>query len=179
MTPRTARWIGRFLFVAYVILATVGLTLQAMTDTPYINTELPVLIILVILVGVWIVTGTLIISRHPHHPVGWLLCVGLFSPAIDMRAGSPFPRVYGTLTLALGSAVIELTLALTHPAILNLGFRLANILAAVPGGALVLIMLIGVAGLMRSSAVGHGGLGKIGLSITLLSFPSLSGCTQF
>ena len=111
MTPRTARWIARFLFVAYVILATVGLTLQAMTDTPYINTELPVLIILVILVGVWIVTGTLIISRHPHHPVGWLLCVGLFSPAIDMRAGSPFPRVYGTLTLALGSAVIFLELA--------------------------------------------------------------------
>jgi hypothetical protein len=62
------------------------LTLQAISNTPYVNTGLPVLAILVILVGVWIVTGALIISRHPQHPVGWLLCAGLFSPAIDMFA---------------------------------------------------------------------------------------------
>jgi hypothetical protein len=62
------------------------LTLQAISNTPYVNTGLPVLAILVILVGVWIVTGALIISRHPQNPVGWLLCAGLFSPAIDMFA---------------------------------------------------------------------------------------------
>jgi hypothetical protein len=67
-----------------MILAGVGLTLQAITNTPYANTPLPVVTILVILVGVWILTGALIISRHPRHPVGWLLCAGLFSPAFDM-----------------------------------------------------------------------------------------------
>ncbi|MEJ2558401.1 MAG: histidine kinase [Anaerolineae bacterium] len=86
ITPRIARWIAWFLVVAYVTLATVGLALQAITNTPYVNTALPVIIIMVILVGVWIVTGALIISRHPQHPVGWLLCAGLFSPAIDMFA---------------------------------------------------------------------------------------------
>lgn len=86
MTQRTARWIAWFLVVFYVNLATVGLALQAITDTPFVKSGLPVLIFLVILVGMWIVTGALIISRHPQHPVGWLLCAGLFSSAIDMFA---------------------------------------------------------------------------------------------
>jgi hypothetical protein len=86
MKPRTARGIAWSIVVLYIILAGVGLTLQAISNTPYVNTGLPVLAILVILVGVWIVTGALIISRHPQHPVGWLLCAGLFSPAIDMFA---------------------------------------------------------------------------------------------
>jgi hypothetical protein len=84
MNPRTARGIAWSLVVLFMILAGVGLTLQAITNTPYANTPLPVVIILVILVGVWILTGALIISRHPHHPVGWLLCAGLFFSAIDM-----------------------------------------------------------------------------------------------
>jgi len=86
MTQRTARWIVWILLVVYVSLATVGLTLQAITDTPYVKLGLPVLIFLVSLVGLWMVTGALIISRHPQHPVGWLLCAGLFASAIDMFA---------------------------------------------------------------------------------------------
>jgi two-component system NarL family sensor kinase len=86
MTQRTARWTAWFLVVFYVILVTVGLALQAITDTPFVQTGLPVLIFLVILVGMWMVTGALIISRHPQHPIGWLLCAGLFSSAIDMFA---------------------------------------------------------------------------------------------
>jgi len=86
MTQRTARWIAWFLVVFYVTLATVGLVLQAIADTPYVQTGLPVLVFLVILVAMWMVTGALIISRHPQHPVGWLLCAGLFSSAIDMFA---------------------------------------------------------------------------------------------
>jgi two-component system NarL family sensor kinase len=86
MTQRTARWIAWFLVVIYVTLATAGLALQAITDTPFVKTGFPVLIFLVILVGIWMVTGALIISRHPQHPVGWLLCAGLFSSAIDMFA---------------------------------------------------------------------------------------------
>jgi len=86
MTQRTARWIVWILLVVYVSLATVGLTLQAITDTPYVKLGLPILIFLVSLVGLWMVTGALIISRHPQHPVGWLLCAGLFASAIDMFA---------------------------------------------------------------------------------------------
>jgi signal transduction histidine kinase len=96
MTPRIARWIAWFLVFAYVILAAVGLRLQGLTRTPFGPNALPVAVILVTLVGVWIVTGALIISRHPRHPVGWLLCAGLFSPALDMfSAGYAAYAAYG------------------------------------------------------------------------------------
>jgi hypothetical protein len=68
---------------------------------------------------------------------------------------------------------MEFILTITHPAILNLGFRPANILEGIAGGAVILITLIGIAGLMRSNAAGNSSLGKIGLSVTLLSFPLL------
>ncbi|HZD57492.1 MAG TPA: hypothetical protein VE136_12245 [Anaerolineales bacterium] len=86
MNPRTARGIAWSLVVLYIVLAAAGLTLQAVSNAPYLKTAFPVLALLVILVGGWIVTGALIISRHPQHPVGWLLCAGLFAPAIDMFA---------------------------------------------------------------------------------------------
>lgn len=86
MTPRSARWIAWAIVVLYIILAAAGLTLQGLARTPYAQTALPVLIVLMSLVGVWIVTGARIVSRHPHHPVGWLLCAGLLTGAIDMLA---------------------------------------------------------------------------------------------
>ena len=84
MNARLARTIAWTLVGIYILLAGVGLTLQGVSHTPYTQTGLPALIILVSLVGVWMVTGALIISRHPQHPVGWLLCVGLFFSALDM-----------------------------------------------------------------------------------------------
>jgi signal transduction histidine kinase len=86
MNPRTARWIAWAIVVIYIGLAAAGLTLQGLTHTPFAQTVLPVLIFLMSLVGVWIVTGALIITRHPQHPVGWLLCAGLLTGAIDMFA---------------------------------------------------------------------------------------------
>ena len=86
MNSRSARAIASSLVVLYFILAPLGLALQAISNSPFAHTVIPVLIFLVGLLGVWIVTGALIISRHPRHPVGWLLCAGLFSPAIDMFA---------------------------------------------------------------------------------------------
>ncbi|MDX1435228.1 MAG: GAF domain-containing sensor histidine kinase [Anaerolineales bacterium] len=86
MAPRTARWIAWAIVVIYFILAGAGLTLQGLAETAYAQTELPVLIVLISIVGVWIVTGALIISRHPQHPVGWLLCAGLITASIDMIA---------------------------------------------------------------------------------------------
>ena len=84
MNARLARTIAWTLVGIYVLLAGAGLTFQGVSHTPYTQTGLPVLIILVSLVGVWMVTGALIISRHPQHPVGWLLCAGLFFSALDM-----------------------------------------------------------------------------------------------
>jgi signal transduction histidine kinase len=96
MTPRIARWIAWFLVVAYVILAAIGLILQGRTRAPFGSIGLPIAVILVSLVGLWIITGALIISRHPRHPVGWLLCAGLFSPALDMfSAGYAAYAAYG------------------------------------------------------------------------------------
>jgi hypothetical protein len=86
-----------------------------------------------------------------------------------------FVRSAGLLTIiaAVAGGGMEFILAITHPAILNLGFRPANILEGIAGGAVIFITLIGIAGLMRSNAVGNGRLGKIGFSVTLLSFPLL------
>ena len=86
MSARTARWIAWAIVAIYFILAAIGLTLQGIARAPYAQTPLPALVFLVSLVGVWIVTGALVISRHPRHPVGWLLCAGLFTGAMDMFA---------------------------------------------------------------------------------------------
>lgn len=91
-------------------------------------------------------------------------------------AGSPrFVRAAGTLTMigALVGLVVELILGIVHPAILRLGFAATNLLNGVAGGCVILILLVGVIGLLRSGAAGDRGLGLIGLSITLLSFPLL------
>jgi len=84
MNARFARTIAWTLVGIYILLAGAGLTLQGISHTPFTQTGLPVLIVLVSLVGVWMITGALIISRHPQHPVGWLLCAGLFFSALDM-----------------------------------------------------------------------------------------------
>jgi two-component system, NarL family, sensor kinase len=86
MNAGIARWIAWVIVIIYFVLAAAGLALQGLTHTPYAQTILPVLIILVVLVGMWIITGALIISRHPQHPVGWLLCAGMLFAAIDMFA---------------------------------------------------------------------------------------------
>ena len=117
MTQITARWIARLLVFFFVTYATVGLALQAITDTPFVVTGFPVLIFLVILVGMWIVTGALIISRHPRHPVGWLLCAGLFASAIDMFAAGY--AAYDTYVFS--GSLPGVNLALVWLKLVNLG----------------------------------------------------------
>lgn len=84
MKPRTARFIAWSLVALYLSLGAIGLTLQLLSNTSYTNIAFPVLLIIIPLIGIWPVVGALIISRHPHHPVGWLLSVGLLSAAFDM-----------------------------------------------------------------------------------------------
>lgn len=84
MKARTARFIAWSLVAVYFTLATIGLTLQLLSNTSYTNIAFPVLLIILPLIGIWPVVGALIISRHPRHPVGWLLSVGLLAAAFDM-----------------------------------------------------------------------------------------------
>jgi len=84
MNARLARTIAWSLVGIYILLAGTGLTLQGLVHTSYAQTSLPVLITLVGLIGLWMVTGAMIITRHPYHPVGWLLCAGFFFSALDM-----------------------------------------------------------------------------------------------
>jgi hypothetical protein len=84
MNPRTARLIAWSLVAVFIVLAAAGLTLQALAGTSYTNIGLPVLSASIVLVGMWPVTGALIVSRHPGHPVGWLLSLSLMAGSFDM-----------------------------------------------------------------------------------------------
>jgi two-component system NarL family sensor kinase len=108
MNVRLARKIAWSLVGLYFILAGAGLTLQGLVNTSFTQTGLPVLIILVSLVGVWIVTGALIISRHPQHPVGWLLSVGLIFSALDMFSAGY--AAYDTYVLSNSLPGVDLAL---------------------------------------------------------------------
>ena len=108
MNVRLARKIAWSQVGLYFILAGAGLTLQGLVNTSFTQTGLPVLIILVSLVGVWIVTGALIISRHPQHPVGWLLCFGLIFSALDMFSAGY--AAYDTYVLSNSLPGVDLAL---------------------------------------------------------------------
>ncbi len=84
MNPRTARWIAWSIVILYVGLATIGLSLQVITNRSYSNISFPVLISMVVAATSWPVTGAIIVTRHPRHLVGWLMCVGMLGGALDM-----------------------------------------------------------------------------------------------
>ena len=84
MKPTTVRFVGWSIVALYLALAAVGLILQLLTNTSYSNLAFPMLLVVIPLLGIWPVVGALIISRHPGHPVGWLLSLGLLAPAFDM-----------------------------------------------------------------------------------------------
>jgi hypothetical protein len=82
MNPRIAWGIAWSLVGLYIILATVGLTLQALASTSFEAIGIPALIIIILLVGLWPVTGALIVTRHPWHPIvlSTMAIAALFSP---------------------------------------------------------------------------------------------------
>jgi len=101
MSARTARWIAWSLVVVYIVLATAGLSLQFITNKSYTNLGIPVLMIMIILVGIWPIIGAMIVTRHPSHPVGWLLCFGLLAGPIDMFAYGYVSAATNTLSGSL------------------------------------------------------------------------------
>ncbi|MFQ5859592.1 MAG: hypothetical protein ACE5LU_28680, partial [Anaerolineae bacterium] len=74
---RIETWLAWSLVVLYVVLETVGLTLQVVTDRPVepVPGGFPVLAFSGVALGIWSVIGAVIVSRHPRHPIGWILCL--------------------------------------------------------------------------------------------------------
>ncbi len=88
LSPRIARGIAWFLVAVYIILSSIGLYLQALSNTSPGDIAIPLLpyFFAVIVVGIWPAIGAQIISHHPRHPVGWLLFVTFPVIAIVMFA---------------------------------------------------------------------------------------------
>lgn len=113
MNARLARGMAWSLVGVYIILVTAGLTLQVFSNTSFVNLGIPLLIPFILIIGVWPVIGALIISRHPRHPVGWLLCTGLFVVSLDLFAtGYAYFDKYSSASLpGVGIALVWLTLS--------------------------------------------------------------------
>lgn len=87
MTAKTARWTAWTVVILFILLGAIGITLQAVARAPYIEeVGISGMSIVIMIVALWPITGALIISRHPRHPIGWLMCVGFLVGPIDMLA---------------------------------------------------------------------------------------------
>jgi len=82
---RIETWLAWALVFVYAVLETVGLTLQVVADRPSepVPGGFPVLAISAVAMVVWCVIGAVIVSRHPRHPIGWILCAIPFIDGID------------------------------------------------------------------------------------------------
>lgn len=78
-----------------------------------------------------------------------------------------------TIAAAAVGTIIEMMLIITHPTITNLGYDRAIFLDNAAGGMLLLMAIVGTAGLLRSGATGTSIATKIGLGISLFVFSLL------
>ena len=118
MSPKIARRIAWSLVGLWVCLSTAGLALQWIARTPFAQSTLPALTVVLVLVGLWMILGAVIISHHPRHPVGWLLCAGLFAAAFDMFSAGYAAYdtyVYPGILPGVDLALIWLTLVSLGP----------------------------------------------------------------
>jgi len=103
MSKRTAFWLAWFTWVLYVIIAIVTLLLQFKDDpSSWLNDMFDALILLA-----FATVGSLIASRRPENPIGWLFCIS-------------------TLLWALGSLLQEYTT-----------YALITVPGSLPAGALM------------------------------------------
>ncbi len=71
MSKRTAFWLAWFTWVLYVIIAIVTLLLQFKDDpSSWLNDMFDALILLA-----FATVGSLVASRRPENPIGWLFCI--------------------------------------------------------------------------------------------------------
>jgi len=84
MNTKLARGIAWSLVGLYIILATVGLTLQVLTHTYIQNFRFPTLLTITLVAGLLYVLGAVIVWRRPGSPIGWLWCAMPMVWAIDL-----------------------------------------------------------------------------------------------
>ena len=82
-----------------------------------------------------------------------------------------------TIAAAIEHGLIELTLVISYPAVSNLGYNASTFLDNAAGGTLLLMAIIGTAGLLRSTATGKSVIAKIGLGLALLILSLLGSGT--
>src|SRR5258706_2699444 len=71
MSKRTAFWLAWFTWVLYLVIAIVTLLLQIRDDpSAWLNDIFDALILLA-----FATVGSLIASRRPENPIGWLFCI--------------------------------------------------------------------------------------------------------
>src|SRR6266702_6648282 len=103
MSKRTAFWLAWFTWVLYVIIAIITLLLQFKDDpSSWLNDMFDALILLA-----FATVGSLVASRRPENPIGWLFCIS-------------------TLLWALGSLLQEYTT-----------YALITVPGSLPAGALM------------------------------------------
>jgi hypothetical protein len=156
-----------------------GLVLAVMVAVPALAIELegelafaPKGITVALLVFVPLIYGLVLGSV-----AAWLVPQTVDIPVESMG----FARIAGLLTIvgALVSGVAYLVLALTHPAVINLGFETATFLGKIGTISLVFTATAGIAGLLRSGAAGDGILVRIGFGISLLTVALLGAISIF
>jgi hypothetical protein len=82
------RWLAWGALGLYVALASSGIYLQAAAGVSFGDMGMPIPVLLAFygLLGLLVAIGALIVTRHPQHPVGWILCLGLTTPSLDQFA---------------------------------------------------------------------------------------------
>jgi hypothetical protein len=73
---RIETWLAWSLVVLFFVFSTAGLALQIASGRPEepVPGGFRVLAFAAVALGIWSVMGAVIVSRHPRHPIGWILC---------------------------------------------------------------------------------------------------------
>src|SRR5215211_4775373 len=82
MSRRTAVWLAWSLWAVCVALIALTWVLDVLTPPVPAREELPLGFAVIFTIGllVYPTLGALVVSRHPHNPIGWIFCgtVGSF-----------------------------------------------------------------------------------------------------
>lgn len=83
LSPRAARWIVWLIAGLYVVLASVGFALQVSAGRTFFMFSVPLLAAISVEVLIWVIVGAIIVTRHPRHPVGWILSLATIAWGLD------------------------------------------------------------------------------------------------
>lgn len=104
MSAHILRKVAWFLVGAYIILAAVGMVLQGVTHKYFAGFDFTVIVLMYGIFSLWPIIGGLIVSRHPHNPIGWIWCLGMLFVVLD-----PFAFGYASYSLTAASTPLPFT----------------------------------------------------------------------